>query len=122
NILARVSRVSGAIDPRSRTMLVEIWLDNREHQLYPGTYAKVTLHLVAAQLPRVPAAALAMREGKMVVGVVENNRLRLVEVETGLDDGKSVQIRRGLEPGAKVALNLPPELADGAVVQPLEQN
>ncbi len=41
---APVSRCAAALDPRSRTMLCEIWIDN-DHRLYPGTFVHVTLHL-----------------------------------------------------------------------------
>src|SRR5262249_10225747 len=59
-IAASVSRFSRALDPRSRAMLCEIWIDNR-YQLYPGTFVNVTLRLHAPSLPTVPSTALLLR-------------------------------------------------------------
>lgn len=116
-IQAPVTRFGPALDPRSRAMQVEIWLDNPTQLLYPGTYVKVTLHLKTPPLPLVPSTALAIRGGKLTAGVVENDRVKLVPVVSGFDDGRFAQIRSGLSPGQKVVLNLPPELSDGERVQ-----
>jgi multidrug efflux pump subunit AcrA (membrane-fusion protein) len=42
-IRATVTRVAGAVNPSTRTMRVEIELDNRAGRLTPGLYAQVTL-------------------------------------------------------------------------------
>jgi RND family efflux transporter MFP subunit len=115
---AAVSLFSSALDPRSRTMLCEIWIDNR-YQLYPGTFVNVTLHLHAPPLPVVPSTALLLRNNRNVVAVVRDQHVRMVPVEIGIDDGKTVQIASGLRPGELVALNLPSEVDDGGPVRPM---
>ena len=115
-IPARVSRFSRSLDPRSRAMLCEIWLDNRYH-LYPGTFVHVTLHLDAPALPTVPSTALLLRENRMVVAVIQGGRVRLAPVKLGIDDGQTVQIAHGVKAGDLVALNLPSEVEDGAPVR-----
>jgi hypothetical protein len=117
-IVGRVSRFSQALDPKSRAMLCEIWLDNH-YQLYPGSFVQVTLRLKAPELPTIPSPALLVRNGQLLVAVVHNSRVKLTPVRTGIDDGQHVQIVSGVRQGDLVALNLPSELADGAVVQPL---
>ena len=52
---------------------------------------------------------------------MHDSRVRFVPVRLGLDDGRTVQIVSGLRPGEQVALNLPSELAEGALVQALPQ-
>jgi membrane fusion protein, multidrug efflux system len=116
-INATVSRISDALDVRTRSMLCEIWLDNR-YGLYPGTFVHVTLRLHAPSPATVPSTALLLRNDQMVVPVVTESRVRFVPVKTGEDDGRSVQILSGLRPGELVAINLPTEVSDGARVQP----
>ena len=117
-----VTRCSSAIDPRSRTMLCEIWLDNRQYRIYPGTYVHITLHVKAPALPTIPSEALFSRGEALLVAVVKDKKLKFVTIEPGMDDGKRVQIRSGLSKGDQVALNVPTELADGATVQPLTRS
>jgi RND family efflux transporter MFP subunit len=117
---ARISRISGALDPRSRTMLCEIWLDNIE-RLFPGTFVHVTLRLPAPALPTVTASAVVMRGDQPALALIRDSRVRFVPVRLGLDDGKTVQILEGVRAGDRVAVNVPAEIAEGALVQPIEE-
>jgi RND family efflux transporter MFP subunit len=112
-----VSRVSEALDVRTRSMLTEIWLDN-QYGLYPGTFVHVTLHLHAPAPATVPSTALLLRNDQMVVAVLQDSRVKFVPVKTGVDDGRTVQILSGVRPGEVVAVSLPTEVSDGAQVQP----
>jgi RND family efflux transporter MFP subunit len=121
-IEAAVSRISEALDPRSRTMQCEIWIDNTHWGLFPGTFLHATLHLNVPPLPTVPDEAVFFRNDKLVVAVIEGNRAHLRPIQPGLDDGKTMQIRSGLRAGETVALSFPNDLDDGAVVQPVERS
>jgi RND family efflux transporter MFP subunit len=117
---AQVSRAADALDPRSRTMLAEIWLDNKEGAVSPGVFVHVTLHVKVPPLPVVPSNAVLSRADKTLVAIVTaGNKLHLQQVQTGLDDGKVVQVREGVQPGQTVALDVPSELGDGAPIQPI---
>ena len=120
-IEAPVSRCANALDPRTRAMLCEIWLDN-EHRLYPGTFVHVTLHLVAPRSPMVDSSALILRGNKPAVAVVRDGRVHFVPVRPGLDDGKTVQILDGLKAGEQVALSPPSELAENDPVQAIQRD
>lgn len=119
-IEAPVNRCANALDPRTRTMLCEVWLDN-EHRLYPGTFVHVTFHLVAPRTPVIDSGALVLRNNKPSVAVVRDARVHFVPVRPGLDDGKTVQIVDGLRAGDRVVLAPPSELAENDVVQPVER-
>jgi len=120
---AQISRLADALDSRTRTMLAEIWLDNASGGVVSGVFVHVTLHVRIPPLPVVPSNAVLSRGDKTLVAVVqEQNKLHLVQVATGLDDGKTVQVRQGLRGGETVALDVPSELAEGAVIQPLAPN
>jgi RND family efflux transporter MFP subunit len=119
-ITAPVNRCAQALDPRTRTMLCEVWLDN-QNRLYPGTFVHVTFHLVAPRTPMIDSGALVLRNNKPSVAVVRDGRVHFVPVRPGLDDGKTVQIVEGLSAGARVVLAPPSELAENDVVQPVER-
>ncbi len=120
HIRAPISRISRALDPRSRTMLCEIWIDN-DYKLYPGTFVHVKLQLKRPPVPLVPSSAVLIHDDQPMVALIDDKHVRFKPVKTGLDDGKTVQILDGLEAGQVVALNVPAEIADGALVQPIEQ-
>jgi membrane fusion protein (multidrug efflux system) len=119
-IKAAVTRFAKSLDPRTRAMLCEIWLDNTYH-LYPGTFVHVTFQLKTPRLPVVSSSALLVHDDKPAVAVVRDERVRFTSVRPGLDDGKTVQILAGLQAGERVALNLPAEIGDGAPVRATEQ-
>jgi len=108
-------RTSNAIDPASRTLLVEIDMDNRSGELLPGSLAQVHFKTPsAAPTLIVPASALIFRREGMSVGVVVNGNLaRLVPVVIGEDDGANVQIVTGLGPRDQVIQDPPDSLIEG---------
>jgi RND family efflux transporter MFP subunit len=108
-------RTADAIDPASRTLLVEIDVDNRAGELLPGSLAQVHFTTPAAgPVFIVPAAALIFRKEGLRVGVVVNgNVAHLVPVVIGEDDGASVQIVNGLSAGDRVIQDPPDSLIEG---------
>lgn len=112
-------RTSDAIDPASRTLLVEIDVDNRDGKLFPGSLAQVHFKAPASvQTYIVPAAALIFRRQGLQLGIVNGNVARLVPVIIGQDDGATVQIVNGLNAGDKVIQDPPDSLIDGEKVTP----
>ena len=114
---ARVSRLSRALDLKTRTMLAEVDLVKPPEGLLPGSFAPVTLTLQGQPKPLIPAEALISREGKLLVAVVEGGKIHLVPIRTGVDDGRTVEVLSGLRGGELVALNLGGDARDGAPVQ-----
>ena len=124
-------RTSQAIDPSSRTLLVEVDVDNRSGELLPGSLAQVHFKSpVATQSQIIPVPALIFRkEGLRVATVVKDNAgnsiARLVPVTVGQDDGAQVQIVSGLSAGDQVIQDPPDSLIDGervTVVAPPAQS
>jgi membrane fusion protein, multidrug efflux system len=119
-ISARVSRTSGELDTKSRTLLVEIDLDNRQAFFVGGSFAYVTLHLKVPPAPQVPLNALVLRENRQFVVVPDDKNIvhfRPVQVES--TDGSIVRIASGITAGEKVAVNVPDEISDGSRIQPI---
>ena len=111
-------RTADAIDPVSRTLLVEIDVNNRDGELLPGSLAQVHFKTPAASPTFiVPAAALIFRREGMRLGTVVNGNIaHLVPVVIGEDDGATVQIVSGLNGGEKVIQDPPDSLIEGEKV------
>ena len=113
-----IARNSNSIDPASRTLLVEVDVDNRSGTLFPGAYVRVRLKLLqSANSVTVPANTLLFRSEGLRVGVVRNGRAELVPVTIGRDYGSSVEVVSGLQPTDRVILNPSDSLISGTTVQ-----
>ena len=112
-------RTSDAIDPVSRTLLIEIDVDNHAGELLPGSLAQVHFKTPSARPTLiVPAATLIFRKEGLRVGVVVNgNTAHMVPVVIGEDDGANVQIVSGLSLGDQVIQDPPDSLIEGEKVQ-----
>jgi RND family efflux transporter MFP subunit len=116
-------RTADAIDPASRTLLVEVDVNNKAGELMPGSLAEVHFKTPSAgPVMVVPAAALIFRKEGMLIGTVVNgDKAHLARVVIGEDDGASVQIVNGLSASDKVIQDPPDSLIEGQsvhVVQP----
>jgi RND family efflux transporter MFP subunit len=121
--LGTLVRTAEAIDPTSRTLLVEIDIDNRKGELMPGSLAQVHFKAPSIQTFVVPVSAIIFRRQGTQVGTVgEDNIAHLVEVTIGQDDGKTVQIVSGLKEGDKVIQDPPDSLIEGEKINPQQSN
>jgi len=118
---ARVSRISHSLDARTRTMLCEIDLPRPPPGLYPGSFLQTSLALHGPARPLVPADALFAQGGQELVAVVEDGRVHFQRVKLGVDDGAHVEVLDGLLGGELVALDLAPDVSDGATVRVREE-
>jgi len=114
-----LARTSDAIGPVSRTLLVEVDVDNQAGELLPGSLAQVHFKAPpAGPTFIIPAAALIFRKEGLRVGTVANgNVAHLVPVVIGEDDGANVQIVTGLGLGDQVIQDPPDSLIEGEKVQ-----
>jgi multidrug efflux pump subunit AcrA (membrane-fusion protein) len=95
-----VTRTANSIDQNSRTMLVEVDIDNRKGTIYPGAYTIVSFVEVRGLPPLViPGDAVVVRDDRTSVAVVKDNKIQMVPVEIGRDYGPSVEILSGLHEG-----------------------
>ena len=99
-----IARTANALDPTSRTMLVEVDVPNPDGALLPGSYVDVELSNRRARPPlMVPAQALIERsDGSQVALVRPDSTLHLQKVIIGKDYGDRVEIVQGLEEGATI--------------------
>ena len=115
-------RTARAIDPSSRTLLVEFDVDNRDGKLMPGAYVQVHMNVHDGIAPMIiPVSALIFRTEGLQVGTVvkgpNGDQAKLVQVTLGQDDGTTVQVINGLNSDSQVIQNPPDSLIDGEPVR-----
>jgi len=111
-------RNANAIDSASRTLNVEVDVDNSSGQLMPGAYAFVHFKLPAKRgAVTIPSNALLFRSEGLRVGVVQNSHVELLPITIGQDYGDSVEVVSGLTARDSVIVNPSDSLANGAQVQ-----
>jgi RND family efflux transporter MFP subunit len=116
---AKVTRTSDALDQKSRTLRVEVDLDNPQQSLVPGMYVNVGFALQPKGAVEIPAAALTFRAGGAQVARVDgNDRVSFQRVTIARDDGNVVEVGSGVSAGDRLALNVSSQVLDGDRVQP----
>jgi RND family efflux transporter MFP subunit len=122
----KIVRTAKAIDQASRTLLVEVDVDNRKGELVPGAYTQVHFKLGSEQPSLIiPVPALIFRSQGLQVATIVDNKAKLVPITIGRDDGRTVEVIVGLHLGDQVVQNPPDSIVDGEVVhvvKPDQQN
>jgi RND family efflux transporter MFP subunit len=114
----RLVRNANAIDLSSRTLLVEVDVDNPAGRLLPGAYTSVHLSLPSTvQSVTAPANTLLFRKEGLRTAVVRNSHAQLVPVTIGRDYGETVEILSGLRPTDEVIVDPSDSLISGTVVR-----
>jgi RND family efflux transporter MFP subunit len=114
-------RDSNSIDLISRTLRVEVDVDNPTGRLLPGAYAFVHLELPsAANAVTVPTNTLLFRAEGLRVAVVRNGEAKLVPITIGHDYGNTVEVLNGLTPEDSVILDPSDSIMDGSPVKVAE--
>ncbi len=115
----KLVRTANAIDPATRTLLVEISVDNPTGTLFSGSYAEVHLKLPGgASTFTVPVSALLFRSEGLRIAIVQNgDHAQLVPVTAGHDFGDRIEIVSGLKGGESVVLNPPDSISSGEPVR-----
>src|SRR5882724_3296193 len=116
---ATLSHISGAINPTSHSMQVELQADNAAGKFFGGSYCNVHFEIPTdANLVRIPSTALVTgNQGTQVATLDGNSKVVLKSVQLGRDLGDSVEVLAGLTPSDRI-INSPAEtLATGDTVR-----
>ncbi|MBY0229767.1 MAG: efflux RND transporter periplasmic adaptor subunit, partial [Gemmataceae bacterium] len=114
-----IARTQGSEDAQTRTMRIEIDLDNKAGKLRPGMFGKVTIQLESAAVAlTLPSACLVgeARDGKASVWVVRDGKAKLVPITIGSENGLLVEVVGGVTEKDRVVRRHNGTLADGAAV------
>ncbi len=117
-ITGTISRNSSSIDQMSRTLNVQVDVDNANGQLLPGAYVFVHLKLPSAShTVTIPSNALLFRAEGLRVGVVRNGVVQLTPITIGHDFGSSVEVTSGLTQSDTIVLDPSDSLTSGTKVE-----
>jgi RND family efflux transporter MFP subunit len=111
-------RNANSIDIASRTLLVEVDVENPTGQLLPGAYVFVHLKLPdETHSVTIPSNTLIFRKEGLQIGLVRNGKAELVPVKIGRDYGNAVEIVSGLQPTDAVIVDPSDSLVAGLPVR-----
>jgi RND family efflux transporter MFP subunit len=115
---AKVIRSAGVIAADSRTLLVELTVDNSKEEILAGGYAEVRFAEAKMESAlTLPANALLFRvEGPQIGVVNDEGKVELRTVKLGRDFGQTLEILTGVDPKDSVIVNPADSLASGATV------
>jgi len=116
---AAVTRMTGELDPKSRTMLIEVHLDNKDSFFAAGSFAYLTLHVPVTSYTQIPVTALLTRGTQNFVGMLDNERITFRPIKVASTDGATINVAEGIQPGETIAINVPDEVTNGSRVQPV---
>ncbi|HWW32471.1 MAG TPA: efflux RND transporter periplasmic adaptor subunit [Steroidobacteraceae bacterium] len=117
---AAVSSTARALDANSRTLQVELQIDNASGELFPGSYAEVHFDLrgVNTALLRVPVNAVLFRsQGLLVATVDPSGHAHLRHITQGRDFGKEIEVLSGVDADDTLIVNPPDSISDGMQVR-----
>ena len=103
---AKLFQTANAINPKTQTLLAEFIVNNKNHSLLPGSFAKV--HFIPTAVVnsvRLPINTLIFNAQGLQVATVENNRVTLKSVNIHQDFGNEVEIISGIAAGERVIIN-----------------
>ena len=112
---------AAAADPAvacTRTLYVEIDVDNRDGFLLAGSFTYVRLKVPQPSLPQIPVAALLQRGGAATVALAgEDGVVHLRPVKVASTDGLMISVAEGVKPGERVAVNVPNDVTEGSHIR-----
>lgn len=114
-----VARTANALDEASRTMRVEVRVQNPDHKLLPGMYAQVKFAVARSNAPPlIPGDTLVIRStGTQVALVGPDHKVHFQKIEVGRDYGQEIEVLSGLSEGQTIIVNPADEIREGVVVQ-----
>jgi RND family efflux transporter MFP subunit len=119
--VAQLERTSSALDTASRTLLVQLVVDNAKGELLPGAYTEVRFSMPAsatAGVLKLPANVLLSSGGKLQVATVNvAGHVELKEVSVGRDFGAEVEILEGVGATDNVILSPPDSLTSSTAIR-----
>jgi RND family efflux transporter MFP subunit len=121
-VTGTVTRTAKALDPGARTLLTQVDIPNKSHQLFPGQFVYVNFKIGPGGTHwRVPATAVIFNaQGTRVAIVGPENKLHFQKVTVGRDLGTSMDIQAGLQGNETIVSQPTVSLQEGQVVKPIQ--
>jgi len=113
----RVSRMSGGVDPQTRTVQVEIDIPNVGHLLRPGMYATAQINAGSQRGLVVPLTAIVTIGTENYVWAVVDGKTTQRQVNVGRETGTYVELTGGVSPSDTVVFRGADQVREGQAVQ-----
>jgi len=114
----KLVRTSESINATTRTLLVEVDVENPDSTLLSGSYAEVHLNIPSRDSTfLIPVNALIFRSEQLQVGVVKDGKIVITDITPGHDLGAQIEVVAGLKADDQVVVNPPDSLVSGQAVQ-----
>ncbi|MCM8779434.1 MAG: efflux RND transporter periplasmic adaptor subunit [Candidatus Omnitrophica bacterium] len=112
-----VTKISPVLDLDTRTFPIEIMVENSEHLLKSGLFAKVTLIISEHKnVPVILKEAIIGRGPDLYVFTVEGNKAVLKNIKLGLRQGQFYEVIEGVKEGDLVVIMGQQKLKEGTEV------
>jgi RND family efflux transporter MFP subunit len=123
-VSAKTVRTANAIDPTTRTLQVELQVDNSQYQLFAGSYTEVHFKLPGnPQTLRIPSNTVIFRSAGLQVATVDaNKRVKLKTIVQGRDLGAMIEVLSGIDATDIVVLNPPDSIVDGTPLRIVQKS
>ena len=119
---AVVSRFSSSLAQNSRSELVEVDIDNRDHALSAGLFVTVGFEVKRPEpLVVIPDAALIFDAAGLHVAVLDGDKVSMRPIVINRDTGTEAELGHGLQGGEQVIVNPPTDLVQGQTVHLKQQ-
>jgi len=114
NYSAKVARIPSALDPKSRAMMVELDVYNKDNSLAPGMYPTVDWPVSTGEnLLFVPSTSVVTTTERTFVIASINGKAHWIDVRKGPAAGDSVSVRGPISAGQEVVKRATDELREG---------
>ncbi len=125
HVKATLSRIAGELDPKTRMMLCEIDVENKNDVIIPGSYVQVYVKYSTEQNPKkeltLPSVALVMHKDKTMIAVIDKDSvLHFKEVTVSRNTGEKISIANGINEGDRAALSVGESIIEGQKVRIVE--
>ncbi|MEJ0092260.1 MAG: efflux RND transporter periplasmic adaptor subunit [Methylocella sp.] len=110
----KVARNAKALSAGTRTLLMEVDVDNKDSVLSAGLYS--VIHLQVRRMNPViviPSQAVIFNSDGLKTAVVSDGKVELRKIDLELDNGATVEVRSGLKPGDQIILSPPANVTNG---------
>jgi HlyD family secretion protein len=113
-----VARNAGALQSASRTLPVQVDVQNPDHALKAGIFVNVEID-IPREHPniQVPAEALIFNQQGLRVAIAKDDEIHFKDVKVYRDLGDAVELDSGLSPDDQVVLNPPTTIHEGQKIK-----
>ncbi|MDW9592358.1 efflux RND transporter periplasmic adaptor subunit [Sinorhizobium meliloti] len=118
-IEGKIRLIAPTVDPQTRLGTVRISLTDAS-KARAGMYASAVIVAEQKEAVVLPQTAVTSEDGKSIVRKVEDGVVRLVPVETGIQDGQFIEILSGIKPGEQAVAKAGAYVRDGDRINPVE--